>query len=114
MNWRKSVLLKKGMRYGFDVVRHPYALFLKEFDYLGYPPVLANSFPKSGTHLLIQILQALPGIRDLGDFLAYGNVKDTIESDDRKIYDATIGGKLEIFEKISVDRARDLCGVRNG
>ncbi|MEM7789949.1 MAG: hypothetical protein AAF546_00985 [Verrucomicrobiota bacterium] len=32
-------------------------------------PVIANSFPKSGTHLLIQILEPLPSIRDWGYFL---------------------------------------------
>lgn len=36
----------------------------------GSYPVIANSFPKSGTHLLVQILQKLPGIRDWGMFLA--------------------------------------------
>lgn len=33
-------------------------------DYLDTPPVYVNSFPKSGTNLLFQILTALPGIRD--------------------------------------------------
>jgi len=70
MNWRKSVLLKKTVRYGFDVLRHAYGLFVSEKDYATHPPILANSFPKSGTHLLIQILQAIPGIRDWGLFLA--------------------------------------------
>jgi len=41
-----------------------------ETSYLERPPILANSFPKSGTHLLIQILQVLPGVRDWGLFLA--------------------------------------------
>lgn len=34
------------------------------------PPVLANSFPKSGTHLLDQIMEALPGRRNFGEFLS--------------------------------------------
>lgn len=33
------------------------------------PPVLANSFPKSGTHLLVQIADALPGSANYGAFL---------------------------------------------
>ncbi len=33
-------------------------------------PILANSFPKSGTHLIIQIIEALPGVRDWANFLA--------------------------------------------
>jgi len=34
------------------------------------PPVLANSFPKSGTHLLVQVLEGLPGRVNYGEFLA--------------------------------------------
>jgi hypothetical protein len=33
------------------------------------PPALANSFPKSGTHLLAQILEGLPGRENYGAFL---------------------------------------------
>jgi hypothetical protein len=34
------------------------------------PPVLANSFPKSGTHLLVQVVQGLPDRTNYGEFLA--------------------------------------------
>jgi sulfotransferase 6B1 len=34
------------------------------------PPALANSFPKSGTHLLVQVLGGLPERRNFGAFLA--------------------------------------------
>ncbi|TWU28089.1 sulfotransferase domain-containing protein [Bythopirellula polymerisocia] len=34
------------------------------------PPVFANSFPKSGTHLLDQIVEAFPGMRNFGSFLS--------------------------------------------
>ena len=34
------------------------------------PPVLCNSVPKSGTHLLVQIAEALPGVTNYGTFLA--------------------------------------------
>ena len=33
------------------------------------PPVLANSFPKSGTHLLVQIIEGLPDRLNFGAFL---------------------------------------------
>ena len=39
-------------------------------DYEVFPPVLANSFPKSGTHLLDQIVGALPDRRNYGAFLS--------------------------------------------
>lgn len=33
------------------------------------------------------------------------------EADGRKVYDATLDGLLPVFEKISVDRAAELCGL---
>ena len=39
-------------------------------DFLERPPVLANSFPKSGTHLVFQIVDALPNATNYGAFLA--------------------------------------------
>lgn len=38
--------------------------------YRKHPPVLANSFPKSGTHLLDQIVAGLPGRVNYGAFLS--------------------------------------------
>jgi hypothetical protein len=39
-------------------------------DYRRFPPVLANSFPKSGTHLVFQIVDGLPNATNYGAFLA--------------------------------------------
>ena len=39
-------------------------------DYAATPPVLANSFPKSGTHLLDQIVAGLPDRVNYGAFLS--------------------------------------------
>jgi hypothetical protein len=41
-----------------------------EKQYASRPPVLANSLPKSGTHLLVRLLESLPDLRDYGAFLA--------------------------------------------
>lgn len=38
--------------------------------YVAQPPVLANSFPKSGTHLLDQIVEVFPDRVNYGSFLA--------------------------------------------
>jgi len=70
MNWRKSVILKKTVRYGFNPIRKPCNWVIDKNKLLKNPPILANSFPKSGTHLLIQVLQAIPNTRDWGLFLA--------------------------------------------
>jgi hypothetical protein len=39
-------------------------------EYKIAPPILANSFPKSGTHLLFQIVDGLPNSTNYGAFLA--------------------------------------------
>ena len=39
-------------------------------EFFARPPVLANSFPKSGTHLLVQIVEGLPGRVNYGAFLS--------------------------------------------
>jgi len=49
------------------------------------------------------------GLPDLGgNEIAYKLAKTVFEQEGRKILDATIGGKLKIFPKISLDKAREL------
>lgn len=43
--------------------------------------------------------------------LDYGLARQAFEADGRKVYDATVGGKLEVFEKVGLERARALCHV---
>ncbi len=38
----------------------------------------------------------------------YGLARDVFEAGGRKVYDATVGGKLEVFEKIALERAQEL------
>jgi hypothetical protein len=47
-----------------------HGLRARQEEYLVTPPVLANSFPKSGTHLLFQIVDGLPNSTNYGAFLA--------------------------------------------
>ena len=52
------------------------------------------------------------GLPDLeGSEYAYGLAKKQFEEDGREVLDATIGGKLEVFRKISVSEAKSICGV---
>lgn len=41
----------------------------RDADYKTAPPVVGNAFPKSGAHLLIQILESLPGVTNYGAIL---------------------------------------------
>jgi hypothetical protein len=40
----------------------------------------------------------------------YGLARRAFEADGRKVYDATVGGKLEVFEKVELARAYQLVG----
>ena len=60
---KSSTQLKQISRYFYAVAAQPN-------DYLKYPPILCNSVPKSGTHLLLQILAAFPNIKNFGIFIA--------------------------------------------
>jgi len=44
----------------------------------------------------------------------YRKCKKKFEDEGREIYDATVGGKLDIFEKITVETAIDLCKIKKG
>ena len=70
MNFRKNVVTRKATPYAFALPR-----FL---DYVSrntvrtgehLAPILVNSFPKSGTHLLQQIVAGIPKVRDWGLFI---------------------------------------------
>ena len=66
--------------------------------YLERPPVLANSFPKSGTHLLDQIVAGLPGRVNYGAFLSSmtSSFRLTPRSADnvRRFIQATVPGEI--------------------
>lgn len=44
--------------------------FADDFEREHRPPVVLTTVPKSGTHLVKQLVTALPGVRDYGTFLA--------------------------------------------
>jgi hypothetical protein len=70
MNWRKNALIRKSAKYMMCLPRAVERLKASKSDYEHNPPVIINSFPKSGTHLLLQIAQAFPGVHDWGNFAA--------------------------------------------
>jgi len=66
----KSPLLHKLGLLPRQVPRAKRRLAAKPGAYARTPPVFVNSFPKSGTHLLLQILEALPNTTHYGSFIA--------------------------------------------
>ncbi len=70
MNFRKNMIIKKTYRYLMHLPRMLFNLFRNESYRESFSPVICNSFPKSGTNLLLQVLQCLPNVKDWGLFLA--------------------------------------------
>lgn len=67
---RKSPLFRKLILLSLQIPKFVSLLDSHPEQYSVHSPVLANSFPKSGTHLLLQILMALPQKEYFGSFLA--------------------------------------------
>lgn len=70
MNWKRNAVLRKSVAALRRLSRGVRRLAASPSSYSQRPPILANSFPKSGTHLLVQIVEAFPGARSYGSFLA--------------------------------------------
>jgi hypothetical protein len=66
----RNGLVRKGAAAALQLPKSLKRLRSRNDEYLATPPVLANSFPKSGTHLLFQIVEGLPNSINYGAFLA--------------------------------------------
>ena len=67
----KSQLIRKGIAYASEVPRAFARASASQADYLNGPPIIGNSIPKSGTHLLLQIARAIPGTCYYGSFVSW-------------------------------------------
>jgi len=67
---KNNNLIRKSLAAAQQIPRAYKRMICESDDYGQTPPVLANSFPKSGTHLLLQILKGLPGVKHYGTFIA--------------------------------------------
>ncbi len=66
----KLTPVRKGAAFALQIPRYLRRLNSTPDDFESNPPVIVNSIPKSGTHLLMQIARALPRTRYYGSFLA--------------------------------------------
>jgi sulfotransferase 6B1 len=62
--------VRKGLAFAQRVPRYLARRTACEADYRKRPPIVVNSLPKSGTHLLMQIARAMPDRRHYGTFIA--------------------------------------------
>jgi sulfotransferase family protein len=66
----KNGFVRKGAIALLSVPKWWAGFRVKPGDLAACPPVVVNSFPKSGTHLLMQLVEGLPERRNYGAFLA--------------------------------------------
>jgi hypothetical protein len=66
----KSGVVRKAAAAALRLPRAWRGIRATDRDYYQTPPVLADSFPKSGTHLVNQIVDGLPNCTNYGAFLA--------------------------------------------
>lgn len=73
---RRSNFVRKGIAYSLQGMRTVRHFAASPSGYKLTPPVIVNSIPKSGTHLLLQVVRAMPMIRYYGSFLAWASSLD--------------------------------------
>jgi len=66
---KKTTIFRKTIDYSGKPVRFFKSLKYSPKDYHITPPILVNSLPKSGTHLLTQIVEVLPRTKSYGTFI---------------------------------------------
>lgn len=66
----QSGLVRKGSAFLLQAPKRIARRRAQPADFASSPPVLVNSIPKSGTHLLDQIVGAIPGVRNYGEFIS--------------------------------------------
>jgi len=99
--------VRKGSALVKQLPRWVYRKFATFSDYETHPPILVNSLPKSGTHLLLQIARALPSTRYFGSFIAQApsitmRLRSQAEINariDRIVPSEVIGGHLHFTEE---------------
>jgi hypothetical protein len=62
--------LRKGATFALEPMLEMQRRSLHPSDFAAAPPIVVNSLPKSGTHLLLQITRAMPNVRYFGRFIA--------------------------------------------
>jgi hypothetical protein len=67
---RRSAILRKGATFAFEPMLKLQRRAVNPSDFAAAPPIVVNSLPKSGTHLLLQITRAMPHSCYYGRFIA--------------------------------------------
>lgn len=67
---KRTAILRKGAAFAIEPALEWRRRRIRASDFSTAPPIVVNSLPKSGTHLLLQIARAMPNSRYFGRFVA--------------------------------------------
>ena len=67
---QRSAVLRKAATFAMEPKLMLQRRQVRRSDFASAPPIVVNSLPKSGTHLLLQIARAMPGSHYYGRFVA--------------------------------------------
>lgn len=89
------------IRYSLGIFNRPYRMVKRivshESAYNDSPPIFVNSFPKSGTNLLFQMLKTLPGIKNYYTILVSrhrSNLKMRFQGSQERLIRSIIPGEI--------------------
>lgn len=69
----RSNLARKGAAFALQAPRALSRWMATDDDYARRPPIIIDSIPKSGTHLLMQVARSLPNTQYFGSFIAWSS-----------------------------------------
>lgn len=69
----RNAAIRKGLAFALIAYRQIRYPFVTPESYLRNPPIIVNSIPKSGTHLLLQIARSLPDTHYYGAFINWAS-----------------------------------------
>jgi hypothetical protein len=67
---KKNRVLRKSFALLNQLPRALKRVLTSSEDHRLTPPVIGNAFPRSGTHLLLQAIEAIPGVTNYGTYIA--------------------------------------------
>lgn len=68
--YHRNAFVRKGSALLLSAPRAYRRLRANAASYRAMPPIICNSFPKSGTHLLVQLVEAFPNAADYGAYIS--------------------------------------------
>lgn len=112
----RSTLIRKAFTYALKTPRAVARAEADDTAHIQCPPIVVNSIPKSGTHLLVQIARALPDARYYGSFIAWASSLDLKARDDatvERLLSALVPGEVAGAHLYARPQVRGALAAKN-